>query len=136
MNIIIDIETILGPARPAPEDALGRLQLAGRHLAAALIALEFVAELLALLQRAEARAFNGRDVHEHIGAAVVGLDEAVAFLAVEPLDGAALHMKSLSGHAFSRSGRRMRSNFRRGSLRIQLRRDGQSVEFLASQNDI
>src|ERR1700759_2284221 len=63
------------------------LKLAGRHLAAALIALHLEAQLLAFAERAEARAFDGRDVDENVRAAVVGLDEAKALGGVEPLHG-------------------------------------------------
>src|ERR1700692_736387 len=43
-------------------------------------------DALPLTQRLQPRAFNGGNVHEHVAAAVVGLDEAVAALAVEELD--------------------------------------------------
>src|SRR5690606_32464496 len=77
-------------------------------------ALEFEADLLAFVQRAQAGALDGRNVHEHVLAAVIRLDEAEAFLAVEPLHGAGLHELSLSGHEFSRPERAAKSNFRRG----------------------
>src|SRR5580658_3926924 len=70
---------------------LDRLKLGGRHLAALFVALEFEGELLALVQRAEARTFHGRDVHEDVGAAVIRLNEAEALGGVEPLHGASRH---------------------------------------------
>src|SRR3569832_1233618 len=66
--------------------ALGGLELASGELAAALVLLELVAHLLAFLQLAHARAFDRRSVNEHVRAARVRLDEAVAFGGVEPLN--------------------------------------------------
>src|SRR4051812_40486539 len=83
-------QTWRGP-RTVPAKALGRLQLARGHLAAALIALQLEADLLAFVERAEARTLDGRDVHENVVAAVVGLDEAEALSGVEPLHGAGSH---------------------------------------------
>lgn len=45
---------------------------------------EVEAELLALIQRAEARTLHRRYVHEHILRAVIRLDEPESFLGVEP----------------------------------------------------
>lgn len=56
----------------------GSLELAGGRLAAALVALQFKANLLAFLERAQGRAFNGGSVNEHVRAAVVRLDETKA----------------------------------------------------------
>src|SRR5690606_25973901 len=53
------------------------LQIAGRGLPAALVALELVGDLLAFVERLQAGAFNRRDVHEDVRAAVIRLDEAV-----------------------------------------------------------
>src|SRR5690606_20766895 len=52
-----------------------RLKLAGRHLAAALVALQLEAHRLAFIERGHAGALDGRDVHEHVVAAVARLDE-------------------------------------------------------------
>src|SRR5690606_8703302 len=52
---------------------------------------DFVADALAFLQGAEALGSNGRIVHEHVGAAVLGGDEAEPLGVVEPLHGAVLH---------------------------------------------
>src|SRR5690348_3902326 len=69
----------------------GGLQLAGGHLAAALVAFQFEAHLLALLQGAQTRALDRRDVHEHVRAAGVRLDEAEALGGIEPLHGSNSH---------------------------------------------
>src|SRR4051812_42563867 len=96
---------VAGDAETAPPDArsvLAGLQLARGHLAAALIALQLEDDLLAFVQRAEARALDGGDVHEDVVAAVVGLDEAEALGGVEPLHGAGSHVLSLSSLGFTR----------------------------------
>src|SRR5580692_4734256 len=72
---------------------LSALKLAGRHLAASLVFFELEADLLALVERAEAGALDGRDVDEDVRAAVVGLDEAVALGGVEPLHCANRHIR-------------------------------------------
>src|ERR1700689_1256506 len=53
---------------------------------ALLVGLDIKADALALDQRFQPRTFNSGNVHEHIAAAVVGLDESVAAFAVEELD--------------------------------------------------
>ena len=53
---------------------------------ALLAALKLKAQLLAFVQRTHAGALDRRDVHEHILAAVIRLDEAEALLGVEPLN--------------------------------------------------
>src|ERR1700722_15136603 len=53
--------------------------------------LQLVAELLAFVQAAQARALDRGDVHEHILAAIFGLDESIPFRGVEPLHSAVLH---------------------------------------------
>lgn len=70
---------------------LDSLQLASGHLAATLILFEDVADRLTFVQRAEARTFDGRNVHKNVVAAVIGLDEAEALLAVKPLNGSSRH---------------------------------------------
>src|SRR5215467_8150897 len=60
---------------------------------ALLTALHLVAELLALVQIAHSRPFDSRNMHEHVLRAIVGLDEAVALLGVEPLYGSSSHCK-------------------------------------------
>ena len=60
------------------------LQVGSRHLARLLVALEFVADLLAFNDFAHSGAFDSRDVYEGIFAAVVGLDKAEALGGVKP----------------------------------------------------
>src|SRR5262249_31783402 len=69
---------------------LRRLQSNGRGLAL-LALLKFVAEFLPLLQIADARPFDRRDVDEHVIRPVVGFDKAVALLGVEPFYGSGSH---------------------------------------------
>src|SRR5690606_29604351 len=92
-----------GPAPIVVSNAVLRVgQVDGRLLARALVALQLVADALAFVQRAEARAFDGGDVDEHVLAAILRLDEAVALLAVDPLYGALRHFSIPSGYEFSR----------------------------------
>src|SRR4029077_2277706 len=60
----------------------------------AAVANKFVLDRLALVERAQASALDGRDVYEHILVAGRGLDEPVALGRIEPLDGALLHRLS------------------------------------------
>ncbi len=71
--------------------ALGRGQVARGHLAAAVVPLKLVADLLTFAQAVERRAFDGRNVHENIGSAFIRLDEAKTLLFVEPLNGSSSH---------------------------------------------
>ncbi len=73
----------------------GSLELAGGRFAAALVALQFKANLLAFLERAQGRAFNGRSVNEHVRAAVVRLDETEALGGIKPFHCAGSHKKHL-----------------------------------------
>src|SRR6185437_11469929 len=75
------------------------LQVGRGVLAAARIFLQLETDLLAFVKRSQAGAFHCRDVNEDVAAAVVGLDEAEALLAVEPLDCAGRHRLSLSGRS-------------------------------------
>src|SRR5215469_4061493 len=50
------------------------------------VGLDLEANALAFHQRLQPRAFNSGDVDEDVAAAIVGLDEAVATLAVEKFD--------------------------------------------------
>src|SRR6266478_3577091 len=59
-----------------------------------LASLELVAQLLTLLEAAEAGALDRRDVNEHVLRAVVRLDEAVTLLGVEPFNGTDTHKAS------------------------------------------
>jgi hypothetical protein len=73
------------------EKASGSAELACGHLARFVVALELEAELLTFDDRIHACAFNSRDVNEHVGAAVVGLNEAEALGGVEPFNCASGH---------------------------------------------
>src|SRR5690348_16077335 len=77
------------PKPPHPPSS--RFQVGRRALAAASVALDVEADLLAFAEVADARALDRRDVHEHILAAVIRLDEAEALLGVEPFHGAYRH---------------------------------------------
>src|SRR5215218_3580050 len=52
---------------------------------------QFVAELLPFIQGRHPGLLHGGDVHKHILRTVIRLDEAVAFLSVEPFDRARCH---------------------------------------------
>src|SRR5690348_6924720 len=78
-----------GRSRPVPPSS--RFQIGRRAFAAARVALDVEADLLALVQVADARALDGRDVHEHVLAAIIRLDEAEALLGVKPFYGADRH---------------------------------------------
>jgi len=67
------------------------LKLSGGGLAAPAVLLEFERDLLAFLQASEASALDRGDVDEDVIAALVGLDEAKAFLAVKPFYGSGSH---------------------------------------------
>src|SRR5690242_17112523 len=72
--------------------ALRRLDVPCRLLAA--LHDHFIADLLALVQRAHACALDGADMDEHVLGAIVRLNEAEAFLSIEELHGT-------NGHQFS-----------------------------------
>src|SRR5262245_5243032 len=82
--------------RRAAEAALllvsGRLQVGGRHLAAALVALEVEADLLALDEATHSGTLDRRDMHEDVLVPGLRLDEAIALLGVEPLHGSDRHV--------------------------------------------
>src|ERR1700687_5161436 len=67
------------------------LKVFGRFLAVLRAAHDFERDFLTLVQRVETRAFDGADMDEHVLAAVIRLNEAVAFLRIEPLYGALAH---------------------------------------------
>jgi hypothetical protein len=70
------------------------LELVGGGLAAAAILDDLVAHLLAFAQIAQAGALDGADMNENVRAAIIGLDEAEAFLTIEPFHGAGSHFIS------------------------------------------
>jgi len=69
----------------------GGLEVVRRGLASLSICNKVKSNLLSLVEAVETGALNGADVHEDILAAIVRLDEAKAFLAVEPLYGSLRH---------------------------------------------
>jgi hypothetical protein len=72
-------------------------QIASRNLAATIHQSEF--QVLAFGQTFEASALDSADVHEHVLAAILTLDEAEALLAVEKLYNALALANDLSRHA-------------------------------------
>src|SRR3954468_7647082 len=77
----------------------GALQVGRGLLAGAPVGLKLVGNLLTLSEAAHACALDGADVHEHVLAALIGLNEAVALLFVEPLHGPSRHSRSFSLHS-------------------------------------
>src|SRR5262249_22200030 len=76
---------------PSKDRLVRGAQIVGRRLARAAVRHDLVGDLLAFTQRAEPGALDGRDVHEHIVAAVIRLDEAIALGCVKPLHGSHAH---------------------------------------------
>ncbi len=70
---------------------LDGLQIVSRRLAGPAIGDDFVADLLAFVEIAHSGALDRTDVHEHVLAAVIRLNEAKTFLAVKPLHGSRGH---------------------------------------------
>jgi len=68
-----------------------RLQIAGRHLARLLVALELIAELLPLDDFAHSGPFNCGDVNKSILTAIIWLNEAEPFGRIEPFNCACGH---------------------------------------------
>src|SRR3954462_2770118 len=74
----------------------GALRSAGDHevhglrALALLVRLDIEVDALTFVERCHSGALDRRDVDEHVAAAVVGLDETVAALAVEELDDSTL----------------------------------------------
>src|ERR1700712_778034 len=78
--------------RQMPEDSLAcGAQIVGRRLARTTIGHDFVADLLAFTQCSKAGALYGADVHEHVVATVIRLNEAEALGRVKPLHGSHAH---------------------------------------------
>src|SRR3984957_8921205 len=82
-----------------PRESLDRLASHGaevfrRCLAALAVELRFERKLLAFVERAHAGALDGADMHEHVVAAVVRLNEAEALCRVEPLNCSGSHLTS------------------------------------------
>jgi hypothetical protein len=76
-------------------------KLVGSKFSGALVGDQLVGHLLAFIESRQTGTLNGGYVHEHILAAVIGLDKSIALLTVEPLYGAGCHFwKYLSSHQF------------------------------------
>ena len=67
-------------------------QIFGGRLAT--VAHFFVAHLGTLIEAAQSRFFDGRDVHEDILAAAVGLNESISLGRVEPFHSTCRHVRS------------------------------------------
>src|SRR5580704_5252898 len=73
------------PTRRGNVTSSGDDQIDRFRALALLVGLDIEADALAFDQRFQPSAFNSGDVHEHVAAAVVRLDETVAALAIEEL---------------------------------------------------
>jgi hypothetical protein len=73
------------------------LQIARRRFAGPAIKYHLEGDLLSLVEAMHPGAFDSTDVHEHILAAVIRLDETEAFLAIKPFYRTLRHMTLLSG---------------------------------------
>ena len=80
------------PREAASAARLEGLDLRRGHLAGALVLLELEAHALAFVEAGESCTLDSRDVNEHIRAALLRLDEAVALLLVEPFDSTGSHV--------------------------------------------
>ena len=91
------------------------MQIGCRGLAAAAVGFDVKGELLPLVKAAHAGALDGGDVDEHIRAARVLHDEAVALLGVEKLNGTCshngLHLKTRHAFVAVRTIRAVQSGF-------------------------
>src|SRR6185503_545310 len=67
-------------------------EIVGGGLAGPLVLDDLVVDLLPLIEAVQARALNSGNVHEHVRPALVGLNEAVALLPVEPFYSAGSHI--------------------------------------------
>src|SRR5437868_6891298 len=90
-----------GPKSTAPSPLKGsvalRLQVHRRIFAAA-VDLELEVEAVALVERRDARALDGRNMDERVGLAVIALDEAEALHRVEKFDDAFAVADDLGRH--------------------------------------
>ncbi len=85
-HIIVDFFTLHAPRRVnATLDTIADLDKIGAAL------LDLVRDLVALIQGTEPGGIDRREMGEHVGRAIVRSDEAVALVAVEPLDGTGSH---------------------------------------------
>src|ERR1700681_3735835 len=88
---------------PKKNSLAGGAQIIGRRLARTAIRHDLVADLLAFTQRSKSGALYGADVHEHVVATVIRLNEAEALGCVKPLHGSHAHGVVPSRDRYSRS---------------------------------
>jgi len=62
----------------------GSLELIGGKLARAAVLSQLIADLLAFAQFIQAGTLNGADVNENILRAIIGLNETITLLGIEP----------------------------------------------------
>ena len=99
--------TTLGPgAQPLGRTQPGRGNN-GRDGLEGAIRDNVIRDFLSLIETVHPGTLDGADVHENILAAVIRLDEAKAFLAVEPLYGSLRHETLLSGTCLGRPRNRV-----------------------------
>src|SRR5215211_5594714 len=70
---------------------LRRFEVSRRLLAGVTVSLNIIEDFLTLSEAGQTRALDGADVHEHVFLTLVRLNEAVAFLIVEPLHSSGRH---------------------------------------------
>src|SRR5215469_3688632 len=88
------------PRTGLPLARLGLPQI-DRGCLALITALHLEAHALAFVQVAHAGAFDSRYVYEHVFRPILGLDEAVAFLGIEPLHGSNRHFRPSQNREFA-----------------------------------
>jgi hypothetical protein len=86
------------------EPGLCRLDVGSGILAA--LAYNIIANLLTFAERGHPGSLHGSNVNEHILAAVIGLNEAEAFLRIEEFDGSDSHLGLLKKRMKTRGRRR------------------------------
>src|SRR5215471_15256472 len=80
-----------------------RAQIGRRGLSGLAVGYQVERDFLTLVEAIHPGAFDSADVDEYVLAAIIRLDEAVAFLAVEPLYGSLRHVILLSKCVYERS---------------------------------
>src|SRR5260370_841449 len=105
-------------------------QIFCRGLARPSISNNVEGDLLSFVKTMHPGAFDRADVHEDILAAIIRLDKAEAFLAVEPLHGSLRHMTLPSGRCVKKAARQpqpVRSRFgEKSSVRRGVRGEAKS----------
>lgn len=110
----------------AAERRSERLELISRHLAASAVLSQLVAQFLAFVQIPQSGALHRADMDEGVGSAVIGLNEAEAFLGVEPFHGSGSHC-SFSKHGKARTRWAGRSMFGEEVVSGFVKKQGQVV---------